>query len=650
MARKKQQKKRLKKYQGKYVTADRLDMSKGGRVQAQMGGKFDKAPAMPKKPTNIDEKEKDISIGGVGGGKTIQTQGGPGFNYNDGYGGGYTPPGTPPYTPPVTPPPGTPSQMGLDTTASPQRTERIAQTAEQIQAGAEGIVPEAAIIPEAKTVTEEIPQKVTTMVEPTEARATTAEAVAPEAVSTVAEKDIEEAKVDKQVTAATFNAITKNQPANVQAAIQNLTPEVRDRITAEVQEAALESPTKAAEIAQEQIAAALTPEVKGELRPVSEVQPIAPKEAIEVAPVSDADVRTRTAEIISEKQKTDILQNVTGEGVDLEQIPQYNLVKQRTAQVAEASTKIAQELGTAPSKDAAMRAGITSDGVAKGDAAQIGGIPTFEAASRQAVTKEARKEAAADMLLVVGEMPEEVTAAIIEDPAIVEAQLDTQPVNVQAAVAALPQEALVSTQMEGLLAGIEENKTPAWARPAVDAVNAMMARRGMSASTVGRDALFNAIIQSALPIAQSNAQALQQRASQNLSNEQQANLQQASQVMQQRMANLANQQTAASQTAQMAQQVVLKQGEFEQQAVMTTAQQEQQVRMTNIQNEQQKAVQESAQRQQTALANLDTATKLDLANLEQLNQASRETMSAEQQGRLAEYQAKVNRTLRQAVL
>jgi len=38
MARKKQQqKKRLKKYQGKYVTADRLDMSKGGRVGYQKG-------------------------------------------------------------------------------------------------------------------------------------------------------------------------------------------------------------------------------------------------------------------------------------------------------------------------------------------------------------------------------------------------------------------------------------------------------------------------------------------------------------------------------------------------------------------------------------------------------------------------------------
>ena len=38
MARKKQQKKRLKKYKGKYVTADRLDMSKGGRVSYRRGG------------------------------------------------------------------------------------------------------------------------------------------------------------------------------------------------------------------------------------------------------------------------------------------------------------------------------------------------------------------------------------------------------------------------------------------------------------------------------------------------------------------------------------------------------------------------------------------------------------------------------------
>ena len=66
-----------------------------------------------------------------------------------------------------------------------------------------------------------------------------------------------------------------------------------------------------------------------------------------------------------------------------------------------------------------------------------------------------------------------------------------------------------------------------------------MSARGLDVSTVGRDALFNAIIQTALPIAQSNAAALQQRATQNLSNEQQANLQQASQEMQLRLTNLA---------------------------------------------------------------------------------------------------------------
>ena len=50
--------------------------------------------------------------------------------------------------------------------------------------------------------------------------------------------------------------------------------------------------------------------------------------------------------------------------------------------------------------------------------------------------------------------------------------------------------------------------------PAVAAVEGMLAQRGMSASTVGRDALFNAIIQSAMPLAQSNAQAIQQSVSQ----------------------------------------------------------------------------------------------------------------------------------------
>ena len=372
---------------------------------------------------------------------------------------------------------------------------------------------------------------------------------------------------------------------------------------------------------------------------------------IDLDTIQDPEVRTRTENTISEREAKDVLDIVSSEGVDLEKIPEFIIANQREAQVGVAAKGIEEKLGETPSVDLQGRRAITGD-APKGTAAQIGGVPTLAASQMQAVTGEARQAAAADMMSVVGNMPPEITAAVSEDPATVEAQLDdpnTAP-EVKAAVAALPQEALVSVQMENLLAGMEEGKTPAWARPAVAAIEQQMARRGLSVSTVGRDALFNAIIQSALPMAQSNAQALQQRAQQNLSNEQQANLASAQNVMQIRMQNLSNRQTAASQTAQMAQQIKMQQGQFEQEAVLTTAQQEQQVRMVNIQNAQQKASQESSQRQQTALANLDAGSRMDLANLEALNLAGRENLNAAQQSKLASYQANVNRIMRQAEL
>jgi|14_taG_2_1085336.scaffolds.fasta_scaffold03019_2 hypothetical protein len=362
------------------------------------------------------------------------------------------------------------------------------------------------------------------------------------------------------------------------------------------------------------------------------------------------EVATRDAKTISEREKKDVLDIVTKEGVDLDKIPEFNLAKEREAQVGEAKTKKANQLKEIPQTELKTREAITGE-PPKGDAAQIGGVPTAEAAKMDAVTGTERVTSAADMLAVVGNVPPEISAAIAEDPASVEAQLDEggDP-QVKAAVASLPQEALVSTQMEGLLAGMEEGKTPAWARPAVAAIEQQMARRGLSASTVGRDALFNAIIQSALPMAQSNAQALQQRAQQNLSNEQQANLASAQNTMSIRMANLANRQTAASQSAEMAQQIKIQQGEFEQQAVLTTAKQQQESRQQNIINQQQKASQESSQRQQAALANLDAASRLDLANLQALNAAEGQNLSAEQQTRLASYNAKINRIMRQADL
>ena len=337
-----------------------------------------------------------------------------------------------------------------------------------------------------------------------------------------------------------------------------------------------------------------------------------------------------------------------GGNTKIDDTPAFQKAATRVAQVQEAAKRTAKQLGEAPSLDLEGREAILGEPPV-GTAAEIGGIPTFAAAQMEAVKGEDRRVAAADMNAVVADLPEEITAAISEDPATVTAQLDTDPdPKVIAAVAALPEEALVSTQMSNLLAGMEEGKTPLWARPAVAAVEQMMASRGLSASSVGRDALFNAIIQSALPMAQSNAQALQQRAQQNLSNEQQSNLASAQNTMQVRMQNLANRQTAASQTASMAQQIKVQQGQFNQQAVITEAQQGQETRMADAQMEQQKAQQESAQRQQAAIATFSANAQMDLANLKAESLRAAKDMDAESAGRLAKYNADINKIMRQA--
>ena len=275
---------------------------------------------------------------------------------------------------------------------------------------------------------------------------------------------------------------------------------------------------------------------------------------------------------------------------------------------------------------------------ASGEEAQILGTVNFDAAQARAIKGTAAKGASASMIAEVANLPPSVAEVIVEDPASVTAAIDTQPIEIQAAVAALPEEALVSSQLETLLGGLEDGNIPAWAKPAVDLVESQLQQRGMSVSTVGRDALFNAIIQSALPIAQANATALQQRSSQNLSNEQQANLQAAQLDSTRRLQNLANQQTASSQTAQMAQEMGQLQSQFRQDAAVLTAQQNQQIRTQNLANRQRSAEINVQNLQASNALNLSNEQQIELANLEVMNLTERENMSAENQARLAEFQ------------
>ena len=100
---------------------------------------------------------------------------------------------------------------------------------------------------------------------------------------------------------------------------------------------------------------------------------------------------------------------------------------------------------------------------AQGIEAKIVDTIGYEAYTQRRVKGQAAKSAAADMIVQTSDMPPEIAAAIVEDPATVDAQLDEQPVEVKAAIAALPTEALVSSQMESLLSGMEDGNIPACA-------------------------------------------------------------------------------------------------------------------------------------------------------------------------------------------
>jgi hypothetical protein len=198
----------------------------------------------------------------------------------------------------------------------------------------------------------------------------------------------------------------------------------------------------------------------------------------------------------------------------------------------------------------------------------------------------------------------------------------------------LPEEALVSTQINGLLEGIENGEIPVWARPAVAQVEQMLARRGMSASTVGRDSLFNAIIQSAMPIAQSNAQAIQQSVSQQKTIEAQT-----AEANAQRM-----QQTALT-NAQNVFNMDMAQFSADQQTVLSNSKFMQTVALTEASNEQQATIQNAVLMSQANLAEADFYQKAQIQNAQAFLQMDVQNLANEQQSNILKAQQTQQRML-----
>ena len=231
-------------------------------------------------------------------------------------------------------------------------------------------------------------------------------------------------------------------------------------------------------------------------------------------------------------------------------------------------------------------------------------------------------------------LSEDVINELGNDPEVLEDRLMDLTEEERGMIEGLPEEALVSNQLDTLLSGMEEGEIPTWAKPAVAAVNQVLAQRGLSASTVGRDNLFNAIIQSAVPLAQSNAQAIKES------------------VMQQRGVEA----QAELQNAQMAQQTALNAADkvFNLNMAQFTADQNQKisnskflqtVTMTEASNSQQAVMQEAVSMAQLDLANLDANTKLAAQTAQAFLQMDMANLSNDQQGRIITAQQEQQRML-----
>ena len=214
---------------------------------------------------------------------------------------------------------------------------------------------------------------------------------------------------------------------------------------------------------------------------------------------------------------------------------------------------------------------------------------------------------------------------------------------VQAAQATPTKQATVQGQLEGLMAQFEGGATPSWAAGAMRAATATMAARGLGASSLAGQAVIQAAMESALPIAQMDAQTVAQFEVQNLSNRQQRAMLAAqqraeflgmefNQAFQARVANSARigdianmnftaEQQVALENSRAANTVNLQNLNNRQAKVMAEAAALSQLDMANLSNRQQAAVQNAQNFMQMDLTNLSNQQQTEMFKAQQNIQA-----------------------------
>ena len=393
-----------------------------------------------------------------------------------------------------------------------------------------------------------------------------------------------------------------------------------------------------------------------------EVTPIRKlEEGEEVKATTAEEVTPETVTTVSDVQTADDAREITAADMEAQTVSEQVDVAAAQGQVSDDAIAQAAGVDRVSPIDAA-EVEIEQGAIANRVVGQLS--PEVKAqAAQNAGTSLARVTRAKKQLRNAG-LSESDILELGSDPEALEDRLTDFTEEQRGVIEGLPEQALVSNQLDSLLSGIEEGEIPAWARPAVASVEAMLARRGLSASSVGRDNLFNAIIQSSIPLAQSNAQAIQQAVAQqrgieaqaaeaDAQRKQQVVLENANKVFNLNMAQFnadqqrelsnskflqtvsltesSNRQQAAIQDAVLMSQANLQEAGFNQQAQIRNAQTFLQMDLQNLNNNQQAVVLSAQQEQQRVLSNQSANNAAQQFNAVSENQTNQFMASLENQ-------------------
>lgn len=212
-------------------------------------------------------------------------------------------------------------------------------------------------------------------------------------------------------------------------------------------------------------------------------------------------------------------------------------------------------------------------------------------------------------------------------------------------------QATVQGQLAGLMTQFEGGKTPAWAAGAMRQATAVLAQRGLTASSMAGQAVVQAAMESALPIAQADASTRAQFESQNLSNRQQVAMfaaqqrasflqQEFDQTFQSRVLNAAKVSDVANMNFTAEQQIALENSravntvnlanlDANQAMVLAKASALANLDMANLSNRQQQAVQNAQAFLQMDLANLDANQQMTMFKSQSIVQSMFTDQAAE---------------------